>query len=93
MRKEFGRVNLGDKKVVLSRVSKLKAKRLFQEGVTIYLYPCRAQASSIWLSPLRINAEYSPSFDAIVNHYEYYNCNNELGRYAKFFIEYTGEEN
>ena len=91
MRKEFGRVNLGDKKVVLSRVSKLKAKRLFQEGVTIYLYPCMANPSSIWLSPPGINAEYDSSFDTIVNHYEYYNCNNELGRYAKFFVEFREE--
>lgn len=27
------------------------------------------------------------TFEAVVNEFEYYNCNRETGRYAKFFME------
>ena len=31
--------------------------------------------------------EYIDSFDKLVNAFEYYNCDNERGRYAAYYVE------
>ena len=31
-------------------------------------------------------SEFKRDFDCLVNEYEYYNCNSDMGMYAKFFV-------
>lgn len=74
------------------RVTKAKAwnhyieHTLFnRENGKIYMYPCNANQQSMWISPCEL--DYNQNFDHEVNAFELFNCNNELGRYAMFFIE------
>ncbi len=79
-----------------SRVNKTKARRLYNEGKTLYLVPnkCRFDFDGFWIPPYKINKIESfewqgvtKDFDKLINSFEYYNCNNELGTYTHFYIE------
>ncbi len=69
------------------RIRKDVARRLYNEGETIYLTPANVVASdsNMWIKPYPINDKSEKSFDDLVNAYEYYNCNYELG-YCTFWI-------
>ena len=70
------------------RIRKDVARKLFQEGRTVYLTPSNVAASdsNVWIKPLPISNKGERSFDATVNEFEYYNCNHELGYYTNFWI-------
>ena len=77
-----------------TRVRKDLARRLFNEGKTIYLTPSNviADDSNYWIKPIPILTKYGlKCFDGAVNIFEYYNCNYELGYYTNFWI-IEGEE-
>jgi hypothetical protein len=71
-----------------TRVRKNVARKLFNEGRIIYLTPSNIMAtdSSSWIKPYPINNRAGDNFDDIVNRYEFYNCNYELGYYTNFWI-------
>lgn len=72
-----------------TRVRKDVARRLYNEGQTIYLTPSNIAASdsNLWIKPLAIKqGEDNGEFDKRVNEFEYYNCNHELGYYTNFWI-------
>ena len=76
-----------------TRVRKDVARRLYNEGKTIYLTPSNVVASdsNMWIKPLALHITDShigklPTFDQRVNEFEYYNCNHELGYYTNFWI-------
>ena len=74
-----------------TRVRKDVARRLFNEGRTVYLTPSNVVASdtNMWIKPLAIEQREGKSkgeFDKQVNAFEYYNCNYELGYYTNFWI-------
>ena len=71
-----------------TRVRKDVARRLFNEGRTIYLTPSNIAASdsNLWVKPCPISNRSEKNFDDIVNSFEYYNCNSELGYYTNFWI-------
>ena len=72
----------------LVKVNKQKANRLFNEGKYIYILPCKANPNSSWISPMCFKkSQDSNNFLNIVNQYEYYNCNSQLGKYSAFFVE------
>ena len=77
--------------MTVKRINKRVARKLFDEGKEFWIVP-RFQ------DPLHcgnlINfkgaANYYDgytSFDALVNAFEYYNCDNERGTYSAFYIE------
>jgi len=70
------------------RIRKDVARRLFNEGKTIYLTPSKVVASdsNMWIKPCAINNRNGENFDVIVNRFEYYNCCYELGYYSNFWI-------
>lgn len=70
------------------RINKAKAKQLYcnSKEIPIYILPCKANPASMWITPTRITSRVVP-FDVMVNNYEYYNCNPELGSYAAFYIK------
>ena len=78
----------------ITRVNRAVAKSYFKKGATIYLYPCKANVNSMWysLAPSHIHfSDYESSdtdkvFECAVSMYEFYNCNADEGRYAKFFV-------
>ena len=71
-----------------TRIRKNVARKLFNEGRIIYLTPSNIVAtdSSPWIKPYPINNRAGANFDDIVNQYEFYNCNYELGYYTNFWI-------
>jgi hypothetical protein len=82
------------------KVNKTKARRLFNEGKTLYFVPCKVYPNynNPWVRPYDINLERIKdevvfnNFDSIVNNFEYYNCNSELGNYTHFYIEKEEEK-
>ena len=76
------------------RVNKARARKLYNDGIQIVLYPIEANPFSMWagsgytinISNIDENDKYPPTFDSIVNSFEYYNCNSEMGQYTKFYI-------
>jgi len=70
------------------RVRKDVARRLFDNGRIIYLTPSNIAAtdSGAWIKPYPINNRAGEDFDDLVNRYEFYNCNYELGYYSNFWI-------
>lgn len=79
------------------RISKSKARRLYDEGQTIRLCPIKVnpcneyypmsfdmnKADKFDVEPL----EWELKFDSRVNHFEYYNCQYaELGKYSAFYV-------
>lgn len=64
------------------KISKARARRLFNEGTTIYLNTNKARMT--WAIPIRHTIE--RTFDALVNEFSYYNCNGDLGRRVQYFI-------
>lgn len=70
----------------LVKVDKRKARKLFYKGATVYLWACKANIFSPWCSYCYANNA-EVDFDIFVNEFEYYNCNYEMGYYAKYFVE------
>lgn len=72
------------------RISKAKAKKLYDAGENIYLLPCKVSPRNCWVRPYKTNdyLEYQKSFEYVLSNYEYYNCQyNETGKYAAFYIK------
>ena len=87
--------------ITYKQVQKRTAERMFNEGMNICIVPCKANPHSPWLSFSTINNQkmtygYNSAneqgnakkelFHNIINQYEYYNCNSELGSYASYYI-------
>lgn len=74
-------------------INKLKARNLYNKGFTIALLPCNVRSLTGIVQPVRITKQPGMDFDKIVNEYEYYNCNNELGKYTHFYVDEIVLEN
>ena len=68
------------------RIRKDEARRLHDDGTTIYLLPCKVYPSDKhpWIQPYKMDDR---PFEKAVNEFEFYNCNiAELGYYAAYYI-------
>lgn len=74
----------GDK--IYKRVDKRVARKLFDAGGVVYLAPCKANPSPDWVGLIDIRKE-SAAFDTVINEFEYYNCNFEMGKRAAYYVE------
>ena len=68
------------------RITKTKAKKLYEEGTTILLVPHKVLPENVW----GIGSEligYNPlDFETVLNTFCWYNCqHNELGKYPAFY--------
>lgn len=85
-----------------SRISKGKARKLYNNDTAVYIVPCKVACSdsNMWIKPFeltlkQVTDEYKGfddlikfySFDNRINDFEYYNCNYELGYYTAFYIK------
>ena len=70
----------------LIRVNKTKARRLYNEGISIYLVACKMSPYSLWFSPVELNQAREPDFNKAVNAFIYYNCMYETGYYPHYYI-------
>ena len=73
------------------QIQKRTARRLFYAGATIYLQSSNLLFDNVWQYPMDIarnGYSYSGmSFDSIVDGFEIYNCDNERGKYAHFYVK------
>ena len=68
------------------RVSKARARRLYDIGTEIYINPCNMSPDSPWGQPMPISNKSERAFDAVVTEYEVYTCaNRKVGLYAAFY--------
>lgn len=65
------------------KITKPVARHLYNKGIKILLAPCnlRPIPCGIYVS----NAS-NRDFDKLINEFEYYNCNNETGRYTAYYV-------
>ena len=73
------------------QVSKTRARRLYEDGKTIYMLACKMRYNNVWQSPCPMNKKLraweNHTFDTIVNEFTFYNCDNERGKYPCFFVK------
>lgn len=70
------------------QVNKTTARRLYNASKEIYLVPCNMLPNDPWMSPLVASQKLSEaSFEAMLNCFQWYNCDAERGKYANFFVE------
>lgn len=79
-------------KASVLQVTKTQAKKLFEQGKTIYLHPSNMKFDNIWHSPLpfsidRLKNEFGWDFEKYVHNFEVFNCDGGWGKYAHFFIQ------
>lgn len=81
--------------VSYKRISKPIARKMYNHGITIFLLPCKVRDDAVegnnpWIVPTKISLfigeQEENKFDSLVNIFEYYNCNAELGYYTHFFV-------
>lgn len=70
----------------MKRISMAAARRLFNNGVEIYMLPSKVAVENIWILPANLHKGDS-SFDVQVSAYRYYNCSAETGNRIHFYIE------
>ena len=68
------------------------ANKAFDDNKTVLFLPVKVMFDNMWVKPLQIEKYYkftdcNREFHKMVNNFEYYNCNNQLGYYTKFYIE------
>ena len=69
------------------KITKPIARKMFRQGFSIFLLPCKVRKDNGFINFLEINSFISiDTFDRTVNEFEYYNCNAELGYYAHYYV-------
>ena len=78
-------------KATIVQIAKQRARRLYEQGKTIYLQSCNMRFNNMWQSACSMNKESCQwgehTFDSLVNEYTYYNCDQERGKYPNYFVK------
>ncbi|MBP5412260.1 MAG: hypothetical protein J6Y47_03270 [Bacteroidales bacterium] len=83
----------------LKRINKQTARKIYNMNLPVYFIPCKELPLSPWLDfgTWTTKEKTESEFDMFCNSFEYYNCNNETGKYIAFYIpvcyvdKFTGE--
>lgn len=83
------------------RITKMEARKRWDEGKSFIMVPCKCSAyypyrgngdcyyglgqMAYTIDPV-MAASHFEHFDDLCNHFEYYNCNPVVGRYAAFYV-------
>ena len=77
------------------RVNKPMARKLYNNGCSVFLLPCKISDSAMdgshpWVKPYRINIieslAFNNKFGRAVVEYEQYNCNSSVGTYPHYYV-------
>lgn len=68
------------------RITKHAAFTAYKNGDTIYLCPVNFAPGSIWRPEMPIKNDTPRKWEAIINEFQYYNCNSKAGKYVAFYI-------
>ena len=71
-----------------TRINKKQARNIFNNGGNVAITPWKLNPENNYCSPFTLNKNFTNfnSFDSACNYIEYYNCNNETGKYLAFYI-------
>lgn len=72
------------------RISKAKAKKLFENGEQFKVVPCNVSPINSWGLGMEIqkgDLSVGHGFQNFLNSYEFFNCRYELGRYCAFYVK------
>ena len=81
---------------MMKQVGAYKARKLFDEGHTVYLHPSKMRFDNAWQSPVPVSKELwehnmiissVDPFDNACNHFKVYNCDGERGKGINYFIQ------
>lgn len=76
---------------VMKQVNKTTARKLYEQGKTVYVMPCNMRFDNMWQSPCPMNkereADSTDCFDGRIQHFIYYNCDSERGKYPCYFVK------
>lgn len=79
-----------DLKAKVKQINKTQAKKLYNNGESIFIHPCNMIFDNMWQIPYKININDNmwgaENFDGRISDYTYYNCDNERGKYPNFFV-------
>lgn len=90
-------INTDAKGITYIRVSKMAAEKMYNVGYPVYVMASNMIFENPWVAPYRIkkqDIEENPftmgsSFREIVSDFMYYNCDQERGRYVKYYVKYN----
>ena len=74
--------------VTYTRVTKATARKLFNNGECVGICPAKIDPSNMWCGMAEFQKSHKREnwgFDDFVNCFVYYNCQEETGKYPKFF--------
>lgn len=73
----------------MKRISKAAARKMWKDNQDFIMVPCKCSPTGLGAIYTRcdLSAAEKADFDKLVNAFEFYNCNNETGRYTAFYVE------
>ena len=80
-------LTISDQASTYTRVSKTKARKLFDQGERIAACPVKLRPGYPWAPHMELRGVEDRTFDELVISFENYNCQlNETGYYAAFYV-------
>lgn len=73
----------------IQQINAVKARKLFEQGKTIYLHPNKMKFDNEYQAPTSFKkgaSDWRSSFDKICDYFRYYNCGCGRGSYIHFFV-------
>ena len=70
----------------MRKINKTTARKLYNDGKAITLYPSKVRPGNPWISGLDIEKALHGDFDSMIDMFEVYNCNyNETGKRVAYY--------
>ena len=70
----------------MKQINKTTARKLYKEGKPFIIVPCNMRPDSMFAIKMKPGWMWR-NFDNFYNEFCFYNCNNETGRYPRFYVE------
>lgn len=69
------------------KITKAKAKTLYDSGETICLNPSKMRLDNPWTNPMTVSKDErdDTTFESLVNSFRYYNCSSQTGNIVHFY--------
>ncbi len=75
----------------VQQINKIKARRLYEAGETIWLLSSNLRLNNLWQAPMDANKAFVTfngyTFDEVCGSYAAFNCDNKRGKYIHFYVE------
>ena len=72
---------------MIQQINVVKARKLFNEGETVFLQSSNMRFENVWAPAYDINLKSGSTFDEMINSFRMYNCDNVRGNRIHFYIK------